>query len=273
MNGITRAVLWGLMASGTILLPGCVGAFFRQPVNVEETRDEVDRLREEQAELLALTRELRARLEEQSETLATLRADSNVQMSGIEQRLQVLQAQLEDQGVRFERMQRRTETPSAALPSAGSLSAGTDTLAAASPVGVAPPAGGDATAAAALPEGELYDAAQQDYYRGNYQLALAGFEEYLRNYPDTDLADNAQYWIAECYYGLGDLDRSVQEYLKVRDLYPESNKLSAATLKIGYAFLRKGDKATARRYFETVLREFPDTQEAELARDKLAGLR
>jgi TolA-binding protein len=88
-----------------------------------------------------------------------------------------------------------------------------------------------------------------------------------------ELSDNAQYWIGECYYGLGDLDKAVLEYLKVRDLYPDGDKVAAATLKTGYAFLRKGDSATARRYFETVLREFPNSDEATLARDKLDSIR
>ena len=105
------------------------------------------------------------------------------------------------------------------------------------------------------------------------ELALAGFQEFLLHYPDDDLSDNAQYWIGECYYGLNDLDQAILEYLKVRDVYPNADKVPAATLKTGYAFLRKGDSATARRYFETVIREYPDSDEAKFAQDKLATLR
>lgn len=59
----------------------------------------------------------------------------------------------------------------------------------------------------------------------------------------------------------------------MRDLYPDGNKVSAATLKIGYAFLRKGDAVTARRYFETVMREFAGSDEAKFAEDKLDSMR
>ncbi len=69
------------------------------------------------------------------------------------------------------------------------------------------------------------------------------------------------------------MDRAIQEFLKVRDVYPDGDKVASATLKIGYAFLRKEDPATAGRYFETVVREFPGTSEATLAKDKLDEIR
>jgi tol-pal system protein YbgF len=121
--------------------------------------------------------------------------------------------------------------------------------------------------------GGLFEAAQRDFNRGNYQLAIAGFDDFLKLSPGSDLADNAQYWKGESYYSLGDMDRAIQEFLKVRDVYPEGDAVAEATLKTGYAFLRKGDSATARRYFETVIREFPDSDEAGLAQDKLDSIR
>ena len=253
-----------------LALTGCVGALFRQPVNVEVTRQEVETLRKQQAEVLALLRDLRSQMEEQSGAVAALRADTNSQLRDLEERLQVLQSQLEEQGMVVERLQRRPAPPPPVQVDTAAVAASTalgDTVNAArrrpEPEEPIPPAG----------EGELYDAAYRDYSRGNYQLAISGFQEFLRYYPQSDRADNAQYWIGECRFALGDLDEAVQEFLKVRDMYPDGNKVAAATLKIGYAFLRKGDQATARRYFETVKREFPGSDEARLAEDKLESLR
>ena len=246
-----------LAAAGLLMTGGGCSSWMNQPANVEATRTDVEALRTEQQELLRLVRELNARLDDQAESVASLRADSNVTLEELGRRLEVIQAQLEDQ---TGRPLPRTEPVSLGAPAADST---------ASPVlGAAPPP--DAPAA---PARDLYDAAYRDFSRGNYQLALEGFNEFLRYYPEDDLSDNAQYWIGECYYGLGDLDRAVLEYLKVRDLYPGADKVAAATLKTGYAFLRKGDEETARRYFETVVREFPDSDEANLARDKLGTLR
>jgi tol-pal system protein YbgF len=241
-----------------------VGAFFSQPVNVEVTREEVEALRREQTELLALVREMKTKLDEQGETTTAMRADTNAQLQSIEERIENIGAQLEDQGTRMDRSLRRVEDIRATRPPA------------------APPGGADSLggAATSIPEtrpasseNEVYDAAYRDYSRGNYQLAIAGFQDFLKSFPQSDRADNAQYWLGECFFALGDLDKAVEELLKVRDMYPAGNKVCAATLKIGYAFLRKADNPTARRYFESVVRECPGTDEARLAQDKLASLR
>jgi tol-pal system protein YbgF len=221
----------------------------RQPENVEVTRAEVENLRRDQTELLALVRELKLRLESLSEDTAQQRADQNLQMRQLESKIETLLARFEDQGAQIQRF-RPTPSPAA-------------TAAPADTGGAPPPPGGRSTPAA------LLDAAQRDFARGNYQLAVSGYEEYLETAPESDMADDAQYWIGESYYSLEDFDRAIQEFLKVRDIYPEGNMVAAATLKIGYAFLRKGDCATARRYFETVINEYPDSNEAALARDKL----
>ena len=180
------------------------------------------------------------------------------------ERIETLSAQLEDQGTRIDRSLRRVEDTRVTRPAppvrADSLGAGT-------------PSAGEEPPRPAGTETELYDAAYRDYSRGNYQLAVAGFQDFLKTHPKSDRADNAQYWLGECYFALGDLDRAVEELLKVRDLYPDGNKSCAATLKVGYAFLRKGENPTARRYFESVVRECPGTDEARLAEDKLASLR
>jgi tol-pal system protein YbgF len=210
----------------------------------------VESLRRDQTELLALVRELKLRLESLSEDTAQQRADQNLQMRQLESKIETLLARFEDQGTQIQRF-RPPPTPSPA------------TTAPADTGGTPPPAGGRST------PGALLDAAQRDFAMGNYQLAISGYEEFLELASESDMADDAQYWIGESYYSLEDFDRAIQELLKVRDIYPEGNQVAAATLKIGYAFLRKGDCATARRYFETVINEYPDANEAALARDKL----
>jgi tol-pal system protein YbgF len=268
--GIRGLVLLALLLT-PVLVGGCVGAFFSQPTNVEVTRSEVESVRREQAEILALVRELKTQMDAQSEATASMRADTNNQLRQLQERLEILQAQLEEQGVSFERFQRQ-EQVRPAPPVRSETQPPVETSAADT---VAATRGGGAAEDARPPggENELYDAAYRDFTRGNYQLAIAGFGDFLRYYPDSDLADNAQYWIGESRFALGELDAAVQDFLKVRDLYPDGNKVAGATLKIGYAFLRKGDSATARRYFETVIREYPDSDEAKFAQDKLATLR
>ncbi len=275
MNSTIRACLLVTLAGAPLALGGC-GAFFRQPVNVEVTRQEVETMRKEQAEMLALVRDIKSQVDAQSESMASLRADSNSQLQDLEQRLETLRSQLEDQGVRMDKMithrveAGRTPPSPAVNPPGAGMPAAVDTGAVAgapADTGEGEPGGPPAS------ESELYDAANRDYSRGNYQLAVAGFQDFLKYYPQSDRADNAQYWIGESYFALGDFDQAIQEFLKVRDLYPDGDRVCAATLKIGYADLRKGDSAGARTYLNYVVKECPGTDEARLAQDKLASLR
>ncbi len=139
------------------------------------------------------------------------------------------------------------------------------------------PGSADTTANAAMAAADarkLYDQAYLDYQRGNYSLAVLGFREYLRRNPSTDLSDNAQFWIGECFYAQRDFTSAVQEFQKVVDQYPRGNKVPAALLKIGYSYLQLGDKASARRYLKAVIDQYPNADEADTARNKLrsAGL-
>jgi len=84
---------------------------------------------------------------------------------------------------------------------------------------------------------ELYNSAYRDLLRGNYQLSLAGFTEYMQKYPSTDLTDNAQYWIGEVYYAQGRFMKAIAEFEKVIKGYPAGDKKASALLKIAYSYI------------------------------------
>ncbi|MBI5116561.1 tol-pal system protein YbgF [Candidatus Poribacteria bacterium] len=120
---------------------------------------------------------------------------------------------------------------------------------------------------------KLYDTAYEDYVRQNYPLARNGFEEYLKQYPDTDLADNAQYWIGECYYAEGKYEEAVGAFNKVITRYPTGNKVPRAMLKSGYALVETGKKDEARKMFQKVLDAYPLSSEADQAKAKLREMK
>ena len=131
---------------------------------------------------------------------------------------------------------------------------------------VAPPAG------AAPAPGELYDTATADYTKGRYALAIQGFEDYLRTYPNTDLSDNAQYWIGECHYAQKKYTEAVADFDKLLKQWPKSDKAAAALLKKGYALAELGQKAEAVVQLQYVVHEYPSSEEARLARARLKAL-
>ena len=236
-----------LVATTPLSSSGC--SFTRQPANAEATREDVTEMRREQTEMMALLLELRQRIDTQDQSLSGLKADTNLALRELTDKLESLMARTEESARRPV-----TRVPAPVTPSPGDTTV--------SGTGVDP---GDAKAS--------YDAAKRDFSRGNYSMAIVGFDAVLSQDPNGEWADDAQYWKGEAYYSLGQLDRAIQELLKVRDLYADSKMICAATYKVGLAFLRKEDEPTAKRYFETVVRECPNSPEADGAADKLKGLR
>jgi tol-pal system protein YbgF len=118
-----------------------------------------------------------------------------------------------------------------------------------------------------------YNLAYNDYLNGRYELAVAGFQRFLQDFPSTSLAPNAQYWLGESHYSLKDHVRAMQAFEKVVTDHPHSEKVAAALYKLGLAAAETGNANKAREYLKRVLQDFKDSNEAKLAKGKLAELR
>jgi tol-pal system protein YbgF len=118
-----------------------------------------------------------------------------------------------------------------------------------------------------------FNLAYNDYLKGNYDLAIAGFESFLRQFPSTSLAAHAQYWIGESYANKREYRSAVDAYERIVNNYPKSDKASAALYKAGVGYTELGDLARARTLFKRVIEEHPQSDEATRAKQKLAELR
>ena len=108
--------------------------------------------------------------------------------------------------------------------------------------------------------------------RGNYDLAADGFSEYMRRWPDTELTDNALYWIGECYDAKDEPEEALATFSRVLEDYPTSDKAAAAQLKKGLIYLKMGDQGQGVVNLQYVVYEHPGTREADLAREQLRSL-
>lgn len=124
-----------------------------------------------------------------------------------------------------------------------------------------------------LTEQELYDQAKQAFDAGELEKARGGFQEFTKRFPNSQNADNAQFWIGEIYYREKWYEKAIVEYQKVVENYPKGNKIRSAMLKQGYAFLNIGDKANARLILKELIKKYPDTTEAQLATQKLSQIK
>jgi len=119
---------------------------------------------------------------------------------------------------------------------------------------------------------QLYQDAYRDYQKGNFDLAIAGFRDFVQKNPTSDLADNAAYWIGESLYSQKKYRDAIQQFDSVVTKYPQSEKVPAALLKKGYAYINVGEKANGIVQLQYVVHEHPTSQEAALARQKLKQL-
>jgi tol-pal system protein YbgF len=126
-----------------------------------------------------------------------------------------------------------------------------------------------APAAKKLTEKELYVSAKQAFDEGDFEGARAGFEKIIAEFPKSENTDNAQFWIGEIYYREKWYEKAILEYQKVIEKYPNGNKVPAALLKQGFAFLSLGDKANARLILKELAKKYPETNEGKIAIQKL----
>jgi tol-pal system protein YbgF len=120
---------------------------------------------------------------------------------------------------------------------------------------------------------QLYDEAAQDLTQGRYAMALRGFREFTERFPSTDLADNAQYGVGECFFAQSMFDSAAAEYERVGTLYPEGDRVPAALYKLALSQEKLGRQAEARKILADLVKRFPLSGEAQLARERLGAPR
>lgn len=107
---------------------------------------------------------------------------------------------------------------------------------------------------------------------GQYEESITAFNAFLVEYPRSQYADNAQYWLGETFFILRQFEQAIAEYQKLIAKFPASKKLSHAWLKIGYCYHELGQADQARAALEDLRRRYPGTTAARLAEERLQRL-
>jgi tol-pal system protein YbgF len=118
----------------------------------------------------------------------------------------------------------------------------------------------------------LYNNALRDYNGGKSDLASGEFNDYLKYYPNTDLAGNVYFYLAEIQFKAGDFKKAVENYDQVLQNFPSGNKAAGAQLKKGLALIELGEQDEGVQELRHVVQRYPKTTEATQARDKLRKL-
>ena len=203
-------------------------------------------------------------------------AEVQRQLASLQARTEALSGELSRLSARLDELSQRLETLSRQVRATSPPAPATPR-----PVPVPPRSPGG------LQASDVYQTAYIDFSKGSYPLAIAGFREFLRRFPDSELANNAQYWIGEAYFSLargyanqghadkvgGALEQAVQEFRKVIVNYPRGEKVPTALYKEALALVELRQPSLAEARLKYLLEHFPQSEEAPLARERLASLK
>jgi tol-pal system protein YbgF len=119
----------------------------------------------------------------------------------------------------------------------------------------------------------LYDRGYTLYHQGQYRDAEATFQRFLSSFGDTDLGDNALYWIGEARLAGGDTRGALAAFRETVERYPAGNKVPDALLKAGQALEDLGDREGSRETYRELIRQFPGSAAAAVAQERLGRQR
>jgi len=279
---------WILLTTAATLAGGLLGLLL-SPVPVSAVAKEIIQLQQDVTRLLQAQRDLQRSVDEKHAVLKTLveqqldatnrlnttmgglqksvqdvQANSGARMETLSTQTQSLADNLEEVKVRLGRLsQQMTDLQGVIQSLDGKLASG-----ASLPPGTDPNAAGGASAPPQSAD-VLYSNALRDFMGGKYDLARQQFSDYLKYFPEADLASNSQFYLAEILYNEKQYPQAIAEYDKVLDTYPKSFKLADARLKKGMAFVEMGQRASALRELREVVKRHPGTEAERKARAKL----
>jgi tol-pal system protein YbgF len=207
---------------------------------LDSLRTAVDTLVVRDSIAYAAVEETRREIASQRDVLLSTRASSGSTTQELFEQMGRLEGKLDEVMGRFQQVSQRPSAPP-------------------------PPSGPDPN--------QLYDEAAQDLTQGRYGMALTGFREFVRRFPDGELADNAQYGIGECFFAQAQFDSAAAEYARVGETFPAGDRVPAAMYKLALSQEKLKKSAEAKKTLSDLVARFPLSGEAQLARERLGASR
>lgn len=199
-------------------------------------------------------------------------ADQKVLVDGVAENVRVLREKADDTNVRLSTMSQELESlrqTISSMPAAAPPSAGVTGDPALSPP---PPTTTGTNPAAGVSPQKAWDAAFNDYTGGQYDLAIAGFEFYLKNFPSSPRSGEAQLNIGNSYYAMGNYQQAVPAFLKVTTDYAQSPAAATGWYKLGLSYEALKQIDSARKAYEMLMKTYPAAVDATLAKQRLDAL-
>ena len=222
--------------------------------------------------LKAATARIDARIDEQANATRKAFADQKLSIDNLTSDLRVVREKVDDNNVRVSSLTQELDAlrqaiqqqsaPRTTTTEPDTAGAGTALAAGATPPVASPVAVGTS------PQ-RLWDMAYADYTSGQLDLAVQGFESYIRNFPKSDMTDDAQVLIGNSYLNDGKYDKAVEAYDTAIRNFPNGNAVPEAYFKKGLALQHLGQRDRAREAFEYAVKNYPDSDAGRLAKQQL----
>jgi tol-pal system protein YbgF len=262
-SNITLWILAAAVVAGTMIPAHTAAASKETDLILAELRQlqaQVSQIQRTQNDLERILNQLAARAEEEAAARQAW-VDTQTTLEDIKESLSILSSRLDETNDRVGNVRRelaalrQTQQPTFISPEPpenpeeggqaeeGSQEAAPPVLAAPAPNPV-----------------DLYNQAYTDYTQMRYPLAISGFKDVIQRYPESELADNAQYWIGECYLAQRQYKEALEAFENVLYDYPDSNKLAESAYKRAQALEGLGRRDEAIEQLEIVIEKFPRTQ-------------
>ena len=225
---------------------------------------------------------INGRIDDQNASMRKSFADQKLSVDQFGNDLRIVRERIDEHTVRITSLAQEIEalrlaipqypaTPPAVAPDPGTGAAvvpGTPGDAAVAPQPAAPTV---ALAPGMTPQ-RLFNSSLSDFTAGQWNLCVLGFNSYVQNFPRTDLTDDAQWYIGECYQQDGKFAEAIDAYNRVITNFPKGDRVPDAYYKRGIALSATGQTDRARESFETLMKEYPDHDVSRLAKQQLDRL-
>ena len=243
------------------------------------------RMLQEQAQQLAIAiaalnttlndslKALNGRIDQQTEVSRKAFADQKLVMDNVSADMRVIRERTDDTTVRIATLGQELEALRSSIPvTPAPVATATEPVDPNAPPGTTPPPAPAVPSTAGLSPTRMYETSFADYTAGQYSLAITGFETFLKAFPKSEMADEAQFYIGETHYVTGRYQDAVAAYNQVIQNYPGSNSVLEAYYKRGLAQERLGEADAARASWEFLVKNHPESDPGRLAKQNLDRL-
>jgi tol-pal system protein YbgF len=221
------------------------------------------------ATLADSVKQVATKLDDQSALSRKAFADQKVLVDNVADGVRILREKVDETNVRISSLTQEMEALRLSIPAFPP--AGTTPPVEGTPAEGMPTAPSSPTSLGATPQ-QIFQEAFADYTAGQWDLAISGFQHYLKSFPKLPDADDAQQYIGESHYAAGRFQEAVKAYNDVIVNHPTTNSVPQAMYKLGLTYERMGETDRARQILEALRKKYPESDAATFAKQTLDRL-